>query len=94
MRVKPETARFSADMSKPMLDLVLDALEKSKGHWQAVADGSGVPYHTLTKVAQRRIVNPGVDTVQALANYFGIVVLTKDEAPPVQAALPLAASGT
>lgn len=53
-----------------MLEFVLESLEKSRGKWPDVSKGSGVPYHTLTKIAQRQIENPGVNHVQQLADYF------------------------
>ena len=56
--------------SESLLDYVLIQLEDSKGQWREIADASGVPYDTLTKVAQRRNENPRVNTVQQLADYF------------------------
>ena len=57
-------------MVQPMLEFVLDNLEKSKGRLKEVADGSGVPYRTLEKIAQRKIKNPGINHVQCLNDYF------------------------
>lgn len=36
-----------------------------------VSRDSGVPYHTLVKIAQGTVPNPRIDTVQRLMNYFG-----------------------
>lgn len=49
---------------------VLGQLELTKGTWRAIADESGVPYDTITKIAQRQIEDPKVSKLQKLANYF------------------------
>ncbi|HRF06315.1 hypothetical protein [Accumulibacter sp.] len=36
----------------------------------AIAKGSGVPFSTVTKIAQGAVKDPGVHTVQRLADYF------------------------
>jgi predicted transcriptional regulator len=53
-----------------LLEYVLARLDETKGQWREIAEASGVPYDTLTKVAQRRNANPRVGTVQQLADYF------------------------
>lgn len=35
-----------------------------------VANGSGVPFSTVCKVAQRSVKDPSIHTVQALADFF------------------------
>lgn len=55
---------------KPMLTVVRELLEQSRGEWVAISRASGVPYHTLTKVAQGITTNPRIDTVQRLVDYF------------------------
>jgi len=57
-------------MEQTLLDFVLESLEASRGRWPEIAKAAGVPYHTLTKIAQRQIGNPGVRHIQQLANYF------------------------
>lgn len=54
----------------PILQDVLDNLDRTKGQWPAVSEGSGVPYKTIVKIAQREILNPGVNSVQQLYDYF------------------------
>jgi hypothetical protein len=54
----------------PMLDFVLERLSARKRSLQVIADGSRVPYDTLTKIAQRKTRNPGVMHVEALNKYF------------------------
>lgn len=53
-----------------MLEGVLRGLNESRGQWAEVSSESGVPYHTLTKIAQRRTPNPRFDTVSRLHAYF------------------------
>lgn len=53
-----------------MLDDVLAHLDRTKGQWPTIAEKSGVPYKTLTKIAQRETLNPGVQGVQQLYDYF------------------------
>lgn len=57
-------------MEQTLLEFVLESLEASRGQWPEIAKTSGVPYHTLTKIAQRKIENPGVKHVQQLSDYF------------------------
>lgn len=54
-----------------MLAFVKQKLEERRGGWQRIADDSGVPYHTLTKIAQGVVDDPRIRTVQRLADYFG-----------------------
>jgi hypothetical protein len=55
---------------EPVIDQVRQALERSRGSWAQVSLSSGVPYHTITKIAQRRVTNPRVGTCQRLLDYF------------------------
>lgn len=53
-------------MSTELDAAVLAALQKRKGDWQAVADGSGVSYSWLSKFANGHIDNPGYGTLKKL----------------------------
>lgn len=53
-----------------LLQFVLSRLENCRGDWKSIAEKTGVPYSTLTKIAQGHTENPGVQHVQKLANYF------------------------
>jgi len=55
---------------KPMLEIVVSALNEAKGGWKEIADASGVPYSTLCKIAQGATENPGIAHVQALYDHF------------------------
>lgn len=56
--------------SESLLDYVLRNLEEKKGLHREIADATGVPYSTLSKIYQRVTPNPGVQSIQALADYF------------------------
>ncbi len=43
-----------------------DRLAAVKGQWRELAESSGVPYSTLTKIAQGKTNNPGYDAVTRL----------------------------
>lgn len=58
------------EQTETMLQFVLVSLDRARGRWAHVSKESGVPYHTLTKIAQRRSANPRIDTVQRLHVYF------------------------
>jgi len=55
---------------EPILSFVRRKLEECRGTWVSVSAESGVPYHTLTKIAQGQVENPRIDTVQRLVNHF------------------------
>jgi hypothetical protein len=59
-----------AATDEPVINQVRQALDRSRGSWAQVSLSSGVPYHTITKIAQRRVTNPRVDTCQRLLDYF------------------------
>ena len=59
-----------ANMDLPIYQYVLAELERSKGRWNEVAEGSRVNKRTLEKIARKEIEDPGVSHVQALADYF------------------------
>lgn len=56
--------------TEPILDFVLRSLDANKGQHKEIADVTGVPYSTLAKIVQRVTPNPGVQHIQALADYF------------------------
>lgn len=55
-----------------MLDYVLERLPQpdQKEELERIADGAGVPYHTLLKIAKGETEDPRVSTVEALTRYF------------------------
>lgn len=55
---------------EPILTFVRRKLSESRGSWVEVARDSGVPYHTLTKIAQGHVENPRIATVQRLIDHF------------------------
>lgn len=57
-------------MAEDIYQFVIHSLEEAKGRWPAIAIETGVPYQTLTKIAQRRTRNPGIGHIQKLADHF------------------------
>lgn len=57
--------------STSILASVRQKLEDCRGTWVEVSRASGVPYHTLTKIAQGQVPDPRISTVQRLVDYFG-----------------------
>lgn len=56
--------------SPPLYDFVMANLRAKAITQRAIAAGSGVPYSTVTKIAQGSVKEPSVHTVQRLADYF------------------------
>lgn len=56
--------------TESLLEYVLRRLAETKGQHKTIAAASGVPYSTLTKIVQGVIGNPGINHIQALADYF------------------------
>lgn len=56
--------------TEPILVGVLRELTRTRGRWAEVAKSSGVPYHTLVKIAQGAVTDPRISTVQMLVDYF------------------------
>ena len=54
-----------------MLDHLKRRLGESRGRWPQISEATGVPYFTITNIAQGKVENPGVLTVQKLLDYFG-----------------------
>ncbi|KVM69827.1 hypothetical protein WJ61_22325 [Burkholderia ubonensis] len=52
------------------LECVIAKLQANKGKWRRIAQETGVPYDTLTKIALSRVTDPRVSNVQALHDYF------------------------
>lgn len=65
---------------EPILTFVRRKLDESRGQWVEIANASGVPYHTLTKIAQGATPNPRIDTVQRLVDHFNGVGVAAEKA--------------
>jgi predicted transcriptional regulator len=57
-------------MNSPRFLSLIERLQSAKRTWRVVSQATGVPYSTLTKVAQGKTRNPRVSTVEALERYF------------------------
>jgi hypothetical protein len=53
-----------------ILQYVREQLAARRGSWPVIARYSSVPLRTLEKIARGSTPNPGVKTVQALAEYL------------------------
>lgn len=73
------TAKFCLlwGMEKP-LDFVLERLPEYRGRFKEVAIGSGVSYSWVSKLANNRIPNPGIRSVERLADWIN----SQPTAPP------------
>jgi transcriptional regulator with XRE-family HTH domain len=58
------------DTSPTLYDYVLAHLQSKRIPQRQIAQGSGVPFSTICKIAQGSVVNPRIQTLQALADYF------------------------
>ena len=73
------------DTQPPIYDYVMAQLRAKRiRQWQIAAE-SGVPYSTLIKIAQGKIKEPSVHSIQRLADYFR-KVSPADTAPHQEAA--------
>lgn len=75
----PETT--PEDVNDGILKAVLRNLNTSRGNWVEISQASGVPYHTLTKIAQGAVQNPRIETVQRLVDYFNRNPVREPAAP-------------
>lgn len=57
-------------MNEPILDFVKRRLEASRGDWPKISAATGVPYFTITNVAQGKVADPRIGTLQPLVDYF------------------------
>ena len=53
-----------------LLETVIKALNERKGNWPVVAQENDVSYSWLTKLAQGKIPNPGIQTIERLYYYL------------------------
>jgi hypothetical protein len=53
-----------------VLALVVAGLAARKGQWRDIAEGTGVPYDTVTKIAQGKTENPKIQSLQPLYDWI------------------------
>ena len=53
-----------------MLAFVRSSLNEWRGHWPRIARETGLSYHWMQSVAQGRIRNPGVQSLEVLDAWF------------------------
>lgn len=56
--------------TQSLYDFVMSHLDAKRISQRVVAEGSGVPFSTVCKIAQRQVKEPSVHTVQRLADFF------------------------
>lgn len=56
--------------NETMLEAVMGRLDREKGNLRVIAEMTGIPYSTLTKITRRSVTDPRVSTVQTLFDYF------------------------
>lgn len=59
-----------ANQNETWLSAVVRSLQLAKGKWRTIANDTGIPYDTLTKIALGRVADPRVSNVQTLFDYF------------------------
>jgi transcriptional regulator with XRE-family HTH domain len=70
------------DTSPTLYDFVLAHLQAKRIPQRQIALGSGVPFSTICKIAQGSVVNPRIQTMQALADYFASISDPEHQADP------------
>jgi len=70
----------------PMYSVVMRHLRAKRVPQRTVAAASGVPFSTLTKIAQGQIKAPSVHHVQALYDYFAAASANAAAEPHQEAA--------
>lgn len=58
------------DTDQKIYDVVMEYLRAGRETRRVIAQGSGVPFSTVCKIAQGQTLNPSVHHIQALYDYF------------------------
>ena len=58
-------------MNTPMHQYTIDQLHEARGHWGTVSTHTGISRRTIEKISRGEIPNPGVHSIEVLAEYFG-----------------------
>lgn len=57
-------------MNESVYEFVMDELGKTRGGWLDIASATGISISTIKKIGYRDVKNPGVLTIEQLAQYF------------------------
>lgn len=68
------------DTKPHIYDYVMSHLRSKRVPQRKVAIEAGVPFSTLTKIAQGQIKEPSVHSIQKLADYFAKTETTREAA--------------
>lgn len=69
-------------MNTSLLEFVVDGLQRRKGGWSTIASETGIPYSTVGKIARKEIADPGIRSIERLANHLQL--LDRQEAERIQ----------
>ena len=58
------------DTQPPLYEFVMGHLRSKRIPQRQVAEATGIPFSTLTKIAQGQVKDPSVHNIQRLADYF------------------------
>lgn len=61
----------------PLLEQIKARLLAAKGEWPQISEKTSLSYWTIANVATGKSPNPTNDTLQPLADYFGIVAVPR-----------------
>jgi transcriptional regulator with XRE-family HTH domain len=71
---------FDIMSEQSIYDYVMTCLAARRFTHKQIAAGSGVPFSTVSKVSQGATKDPGVHTIQAMADYFRREMANKADA--------------
>tara|TARA_R110001599_G_scaffold339851_1_gene559740 strand:- start:30496 stop:30705 length:210 start_codon:yes stop_codon:yes gene_type:complete len=63
-----------------LLEYVTSNLKAHVGSWPKIAEKTGVPYHTITKIASGKTKDPGISKIQSLVDYFREIEISGNKA--------------
>lgn len=56
--------------NEPLLTSVVRCLQEAKGSWARISRETGLPYSTIVRIAQGKVKDPRIGTLQPLIDYF------------------------
>lgn len=57
-------------MDEPILNYLKTRLGESRGTWPQISKDTGVPYSTITNIAQGKVADPRISSLQPILDYF------------------------
>lgn len=59
-------------------DVLVNCLKGSRGKWRAISIETNIPYFTMCNISQGKVINPGIDTIEPLLDYYGYRLVKND----------------